>query len=85
MGIGFVQVQLISACAYGLYTVCSNFTVDVVAEMVLPTNANVYYAVNTAFNLNFILRLKTNEDDSPAQPPKPNRTKGGKKFAQSAS
>lgn len=54
-------------------------------EMVLPPNANVYYAVNTAFNLNFILRLKSNEDDSPAQPPKPNRTKGGKKLAQSAS
>ncbi|XP_044743921.1 ral guanine nucleotide dissociation stimulator-like 1 isoform X2 [Chrysoperla carnea] len=27
-------------------------------EMVLPSNANVYYAVNTAFNLNFILRPK---------------------------
>lgn len=26
--------------------------------MVLPQNANVYYAVNTAFNLNFILRPK---------------------------
>jgi len=26
--------------------------------MVLPPNANVYYAVNTAFNLNFILRPK---------------------------
>ncbi|CAG9566695.1 unnamed protein product [Danaus chrysippus] len=25
-------------------------------EMVLPSNANVYYAVNTAYNLNFILR-----------------------------
>ncbi|XP_028175628.1 ral guanine nucleotide dissociation stimulator isoform X2 [Ostrinia furnacalis] len=25
-------------------------------EMVLPANANVYYAVNTAYNLNFILR-----------------------------
>lgn len=24
--------------------------------MVLPSNANVYYAVNTAYNLNFILR-----------------------------
>jgi ral guanine nucleotide dissociation stimulator-like 1 len=28
--------------------------------MVLPPNANVYYAVNTAFNLNFILRPKKN-------------------------
>lgn len=28
-------------------------------EMVLPQNANVYYAVNTAFNLNFILRHKS--------------------------
>ncbi|XP_023722934.1 ral guanine nucleotide dissociation stimulator-like 1 isoform X3 [Cryptotermes secundus] len=27
-------------------------------ELVLPQNANVYYAVNTAFNLNFILRPK---------------------------
>ncbi|XP_072156546.1 ral guanine nucleotide dissociation stimulator-like 1 isoform X2 [Bemisia tabaci] len=27
-------------------------------EMVLPLNANVYYAVNTAYNLNFILRSK---------------------------
>ncbi|KAK6618978.1 hypothetical protein RUM44_003359 [Polyplax serrata] len=33
-------------------------------EMVLPTNANVYYAVNTAFNLNFILRPKRNSDKS---------------------
>ncbi|KAK9709741.1 RasGEF domain [Popillia japonica] len=31
-------------------------------EMVLPSNANVYYAVNTAYNLNFILRPKRNED-----------------------
>ncbi|KAF2903703.1 hypothetical protein ILUMI_02460 [Ignelater luminosus] len=31
-------------------------------EMVLPPNANVYYAVNTAFNLNFILRPKKPED-----------------------
>ncbi|KAI4464465.1 guanine nucleotide exchange factor [Holotrichia oblita] len=31
-------------------------------EMVLPPNANVYYAVNTAYNLNFILRPKRNED-----------------------
>lgn len=30
--------------------------------MVLPSNANVYYAVNTAYNLNFILRPKRNED-----------------------
>lgn len=27
-------------------------------EMLLPSNANVYYAVNTAYNLNFILRPK---------------------------
>ncbi|XP_045472578.1 ral guanine nucleotide dissociation stimulator [Harmonia axyridis] len=32
-------------------------------EMILPSNANVYYAVNTAFNLNFILRLKKNEEN----------------------
>ena len=28
------------------------------SDMVLPPNANVYYAVNTQFNLNFILRPK---------------------------
>lgn len=28
-------------------------------ELVMPPNANVYYAVNTAYNLNFILRNKT--------------------------
>jgi ral guanine nucleotide dissociation stimulator-like 1 len=27
-------------------------------ELMLPSNANVYYAVNTQFNLNFILRKK---------------------------
>lgn len=27
-------------------------------ELMMPTNANVYYAVNTAFNLKFILRPK---------------------------
>jgi ral guanine nucleotide dissociation stimulator-like 1 len=27
-------------------------------ELMLPSNANVYYAVNTQFNLNFILRSK---------------------------
>jgi ral guanine nucleotide dissociation stimulator-like 1 len=27
-------------------------------ELMLPANANVYYAVNTQFNLNFILRKK---------------------------
>ncbi|XP_075212927.1 ral guanine nucleotide dissociation stimulator-like isoform X2 [Lycorma delicatula] len=47
-------------------------------EMILPQNANVYYAVNTAFNLNFILRAKSHE--SPAQPPKPHRTKSNKKL-----
>ncbi|CAG9767646.1 unnamed protein product [Ceutorhynchus assimilis] len=31
-------------------------------EMILPPNANVYYAVNTAHNLNFILRQKKLED-----------------------
>ncbi|CAH2104319.1 unnamed protein product [Euphydryas editha] len=32
-------------------------------EMVLPANANVYYAVNTAYNLNFILRPRRNQQD----------------------
>ncbi|XP_050309306.1 ral guanine nucleotide dissociation stimulator-like 1 isoform X1 [Anthonomus grandis grandis] len=31
-------------------------------DMVLPANANVYYAVNTAHNLNFILRSKKSEE-----------------------
>lgn len=29
-------------------------------ELVMPSNANVYYAVNTVYNLNFILRRKPN-------------------------
>lgn len=29
-------------------------------ELIMPPNANVYYAVNTAYNLNFILRPKRN-------------------------
>lgn len=29
-------------------------------ELVMPPNANVYYAVNTTYNLNFILRPKNN-------------------------
>lgn len=35
-------------------------------EMVLPPNANVYYAVNTQFNLNFILRPKRHTPPEPA-------------------
>ncbi|CAH0726089.1 unnamed protein product, partial [Brenthis ino] len=34
-------------------------------EMVLPANANVYYAVNTAYNLNFILRPRKSQQDEP--------------------
>lgn len=30
-------------------------------ELLMPYNANVYYAVNTAYNLNFILRNKKEE------------------------
>ncbi|CAH1117898.1 unnamed protein product [Phaedon cochleariae] len=37
-------------------------------EMVLPANSNVYYAVNTQFNLNFILRpKKSDEKDTPGK------------------
>ncbi|XP_069698591.1 ral guanine nucleotide dissociation stimulator-like 1 isoform X2 [Periplaneta americana] len=36
-------------------------------EMVLPPNANVYYAVNTAFNLNFILRPKRGNSLEPSR------------------
>jgi len=32
-------------------------------ELVMPPNANVYYAVNTAFNLNFILRPKKDDNN----------------------
>lgn len=32
-------------------------------ELVMPSNANVYYAVNTAFNLNFILRHKKDDNN----------------------
>ncbi|XP_026325565.1 ral guanine nucleotide dissociation stimulator isoform X3 [Hyposmocoma kahamanoa] len=35
-------------------------------EMVLPANANVYYAVNTAYNLNFILRPRKAQQSEPA-------------------
>lgn len=31
-------------------------------ELLMPYNANVYYAVNTNFNLNFILRKKKKEE-----------------------
>lgn len=48
-------------------------------EMVLPPNANVYYAVNTIYNLNFILRSKLRPLDSPASPGKPVRARNGKK------
>jgi len=30
-------------------------------ELVMPKNANVYYAVNTNYNLNFILRPRKEE------------------------
>lgn len=39
-------------------------------EMVLPSSANVYYAVNTAHNLNFILRPRRDLNDSIAESPK---------------
>ena len=32
-------------------------------ELFLPNNANVYYAVNTAYNLNFILRPKKDDNN----------------------
>lgn len=37
----------------------SVFCLPLSVEMVLPPNANVYYAVNTSCDLNFILRLKS--------------------------
>ncbi|XP_070149087.1 ral guanine nucleotide dissociation stimulator-like 1 isoform X2 [Polyergus mexicanus] len=42
-------------------------------EMVLPTSANVYYAVNTAHNLNFILRPRREPNDATSDSP---RSKG---------
>ncbi|XP_050461107.1 ral guanine nucleotide dissociation stimulator isoform X3 [Cataglyphis hispanica] len=42
-------------------------------EMVLPTSANVYYAVNTAHNLNFILRPRKEPNDATSDSP---RSKG---------
>lgn len=42
-------------------------------EMVLPTSANVYYAVNTAHNLNFILRQRREPNDAASDSP---RSKG---------
>uniref|UniRef100_A0A182NV68 Ras-GEF domain-containing protein n=1 Tax=Anopheles dirus TaxID=7168 RepID=A0A182NV68_9DIPT len=38
-------------------------------ELLLPNNANVYYAVNTAYNLNFILRPKKDTAGSNATVP----------------
>lgn len=42
-------------------------------EMVLPNSANVYYAVNTAHNLNFILRPRRESNDTISDSP---RSKG---------
>lgn len=39
--------------------------------MVLPPNANVYYAVNTEYNLNFILRPKDQPSPSGYKKSKP--------------
>lgn len=36
-------------------------------EMVLPPNANVYYAINTSCDLNFVLRPKSDSSLSSAQ------------------
>lgn len=47
-------------------------------EMLLPANANVYYAVNTQFNLNFILRNKKVLKEPVPVPPC--RTKSSKKL-----
>ncbi|KAK4878936.1 hypothetical protein RN001_007082 [Aquatica leii] len=46
-------------------------------EMVLPPNANVYYAVNTAYNLNFILRQKSLDDSSSLGKNSKTKTKSG--------
>ncbi|XP_034175437.2 ral guanine nucleotide dissociation stimulator-like isoform X1 [Osmia lignaria lignaria] len=39
-------------------------------ELVLPNSANVYYAVNTAHNLNFILRPRREPNDTASESPK---------------
>lgn len=48
-------------------------------EMVLPHSANVYYAVNTAHNLNFILRPKRDANDSATDSPKSKNSHGHKR------
>uniref|UniRef100_T1JJE6 Ral guanine nucleotide dissociation stimulator-like 1 n=1 Tax=Strigamia maritima TaxID=126957 RepID=T1JJE6_STRMM len=45
-------------------------------EMVLPSYANVYYAINTAHDLNFVLRLKQEDDNGEGgKKTKPSKTK----------
>lgn len=47
-------------------------------EMVLPNSANVYYAVNTAHNLNFVLRTRRDVNDGTTDSPK-NKTPNHKR------
>ncbi|XP_039281395.1 LOW QUALITY PROTEIN: ral guanine nucleotide dissociation stimulator-like 1 [Nilaparvata lugens] len=49
-------------------------------EMILPPNANVYYAVNTAYNLNFMLRPKT-QSITQIQTNESQRSSNSKKFS----
>ncbi|RZF31864.1 hypothetical protein LSTR_LSTR009511 [Laodelphax striatellus] len=49
-------------------------------EMILPPNANVYYAENTAYNLNFMLRPKT-QSITQIQTNESQRSINNKKFA----
>ena len=40
---------------------CTNCIFSLSGELLIPPNANVYYAINTQHDLNFVLRQK-NED-----------------------
>ncbi|XP_003699985.1 ral guanine nucleotide dissociation stimulator-like isoform X1 [Megachile rotundata] len=48
-------------------------------ELVLPNSANVYYAVNTAHNLNFILRPRREPNDTASESPKSKSSHGHKR------
>ncbi|GAB6031488.1 hypothetical protein CHUAL_009256 [Chamberlinius hualienensis] len=51
-------------------------------EIVFPSNANVYYAINTAYDLNFILRQRRDED-TPGVKKLPKLPKSKKKISHS--
>jgi len=50
---------LFSYCISCDYSLINLFFNIYISEMILPMTANVYYAVNTEYDLNFLLRKKT--------------------------